>query len=264
MTRSVDPRLEERRISVTRARGRRRLRMLAVVVGLVLAAFVAFGVSRSPLFAVERIAVEGASTTDEAAILDVVGIDDGDPILYVDLAAAARRIEALPWIATAEVERNLPRTVRITVTERTPIAWVAGPDAGEGPPIGVVDAEGRLLEIVAQPPAMAEVVGLTFDEFAPGVTSTTPEAVEVLAALPAELATRVGSVVVADGGESVVVHLVDGPDLHLGDTTDVPTKASAALAVLAALGDEPVTVVDVSVPLAPTTRAAPVDGGSDG
>lgn len=254
MSGRVDPRIRERRITVKRAQGRRRLRILGVLVALVLVGFVAFGISRSPILAVNTIVVTGATQTEEEAILDAAGIDDGDPLLWTDLGAAERRIEELPWIATASVKRDLPRTVRIEVTERSAIAWVRGPETGGAAPVGLVDADGRLLEVVSEAPPLPEVLGPVFDEFVAGATSERPAAVEVLAAIPPDLATRVAAVIVSDDGNSVVVTLVDGPDLHMGDTADIPTKSSAALAVLAALGDDPVAVVDVSVPLAPTTR----------
>src|SRR5262249_42276829 len=60
--------------------------------------------------------------------------------LDLDEAEIARRVEALPWVETATVERHWPRTVSISVTERKLRAlladgnggWVVIDDTGRG------------------------------------------------------------------------------------------------------------------------------------
>jgi len=52
------------------------------------------------------------------------GIVEGRNIFLLDLAAARRRIAGLPQVESATVERHLPNSVTVTVTERKPIAWV--------------------------------------------------------------------------------------------------------------------------------------------
>ena len=49
----------------------------------------------------------------------------------------------------------------------------------------------------------------------------------------------------------VVLGLVNGPDIRLGEPTQVMTKVRAALAVLAALDGVSVAYIDVSVPSNP-------------
>jgi len=53
------------------------------------------------------------------------GFAIGNNIFSIDLEAASRRLLQDPWVATADVERQLPSTLTITVTEREAGAVVA-------------------------------------------------------------------------------------------------------------------------------------------
>jgi hypothetical protein len=48
----------------------------------------------------------------------------GENLLALDLARVKRNLEMVPMIATVSVERILPKTLRIRVTEREPVAQV--------------------------------------------------------------------------------------------------------------------------------------------
>ena len=61
------------------------------------------------------------------------------------LANAAPQLERLPWVETATVMRLLPNQLRLSVTERTPIAFVR-----DGSTIGLVDRDGVLLAMAPQ------------------------------------------------------------------------------------------------------------------
>ena len=58
--------------------------------------------------------------TSEAAIVAAAGLGRHPALISVEPGAAAARIEALPFIATARVQRHWPDGVGITVTERVP------------------------------------------------------------------------------------------------------------------------------------------------
>lgn len=73
-------------------------------------------------FRVEEIIVTGRDRTKPADILAALRLERGDAILAYDLAAAKARIEALPWITQAAIERRLPGEIRVSITERWPIA----------------------------------------------------------------------------------------------------------------------------------------------
>jgi len=72
-------------------------------------------------FKVKEILVIGRSETRQKDLLNAVRLARGAPILAFDLQAAQKRIEALPWIKKATVERMLPDTVLLNVEEREPL-----------------------------------------------------------------------------------------------------------------------------------------------
>jgi len=73
-------------------------------------------------FSVKDIKVEGRKETPKEAILSALGTSEGSPILSFDPAAAQTRIAKLPWIAAATIERRLPDTIVVHLTERVPMA----------------------------------------------------------------------------------------------------------------------------------------------
>lgn len=73
-------------------------------------------------YRVKDILVEGRVNADRAAILDIVGVTRGDPILRFDPVAARDNLLAMSWIRAAHIERRLPDTIYIRLQERTPIA----------------------------------------------------------------------------------------------------------------------------------------------
>jgi len=89
---------------------------------------------------IEEVLVEGRARTDGEEILARLGLALDRPILAVDPAAARAALEALPWVRTASVERQLPGTVYIRITEREPLAlWQ------EQGVIRVIDRDGEVI-----------------------------------------------------------------------------------------------------------------------
>lgn len=71
---------------------------------------------------VKEVFVAGRKEASRRRLLDALRIKVGDPILTFDPAAARERLLDIGWIADARVERRLPDTVMVTLTERKPIA----------------------------------------------------------------------------------------------------------------------------------------------
>jgi cell division protein FtsQ len=131
-------------------------------------------------FRVEQVDVVGREQTDPKALLAAAGLRRGDPILAFDPEGARQRIEGLPWVASAAVERRLPNTIAITIVERKPIAlWQ------HNGKIALIDAAGSNLGTVAiesAPPLPLMVGG--------DAPAHVPELLEALKAHP-DLAKRV-------------------------------------------------------------------------
>jgi cell division protein FtsQ len=73
-------------------------------------------------FTAEDVLVVGRSQTAKNDLLRAVRLARGAPILAYDLTKARQRIEKLPWITSAIVERMLPNTILLSVVERHPLA----------------------------------------------------------------------------------------------------------------------------------------------
>jgi cell division protein FtsQ len=72
---------------------------------------------------VKQVLAEGRVETSQAEILAAVGVRGGEAILAIDPDAARTRVEALPWVRSAAVERRLPDTIRVRIVERRAVAW---------------------------------------------------------------------------------------------------------------------------------------------
>ncbi len=242
---ALDPRIRERRVAVQRDAGRRRLRRLLVALAVLAVLSAAVGVVLSPLLAIDDIAITGAG--DRAREVRAIVEDDrGSALLLLDTGAVADRVETLSWVARAQVERELPNTVRVTVTPRVPVAYAGAADGG----FGLVDGRGVVLATApSPPPGLPALVGVA-DVPPLGGRVDAIDAARVAAAL-GPLAGRVATITVADGQASLTV--VSGPEVRLGALHRVAEKARAADAVLAATASATLTYIDVRVPSAPVT-----------
>jgi cell division protein FtsQ len=111
-------------------------------------------------FAVKDIVVEGRHQSSKDEIFDALGTERGAPIFDFNAKAAAARIAKLSWIDTAVVERRLPDTVAVIITERVPAARWQHDDH-----LYVIDLQGRVLTS-AKPddfPDLPIVVGMGAD-----------------------------------------------------------------------------------------------------
>lgn len=91
-------------------------------------------------FKVDEILVVGRAQTAQKDLLAAVQLARGAPILAFDLKAARRRVEALPWIKAAVVERMLPDTVLLTIRERKPMALWQHKGA-----FALIDSDGEVI-----------------------------------------------------------------------------------------------------------------------
>jgi cell division protein FtsQ len=72
--------------------------------------------------AVTDVLVEGRERSAAGDVLAALNVERGSPVLALDPAAARARLEALPWVRGAMVERRLPDVVYVRLSEREPLA----------------------------------------------------------------------------------------------------------------------------------------------
>ena len=107
-------------------------------------------VVRSFLLRDEHFVVEGSSSIQivgnsqltRPQLLSVFGGDVERNIFKIPMDERRAELESLPWVAHATVMRLLPNRVRVSIVERTPVAFLR-----QGKEIGLVDANGVLLDM---------------------------------------------------------------------------------------------------------------------
>ena len=106
-----------------------RLLVLARNAGLLLlliaAAFWGFRQTQShERFAVRAVAVDGAVHTSKAALDMLTARYVGLNLFKIDIARVQKDLGALGWVERIDIEKTLPDTLRIKITERVPVALV--------------------------------------------------------------------------------------------------------------------------------------------
>ena len=90
----------------------------------------------------ESIQIAGSSHLTRAQLLSVFGEDVDRNVFNIPLTERRTELESLPWVAHATVMRLLPNRIRVSVVERTPVAFVR-----QGSSIALVDANGVLFDL---------------------------------------------------------------------------------------------------------------------
>jgi cell division protein FtsQ len=215
--------------------------LLVVTLVLALVGGAVYAVWFSSWLAVDHVQVSGAQTVDASDIRARSGIDDGEPLVRVDLAGAERRIGSLAVVRSVSVTRQWPHGILISIEERVAIAVVEIGDQLRG-----MDSEGVVFrEYKKAPPGLPRV------ETSIGTTSAAlKEAAKVVSALPEELSLLVDHVQVTTVDQISLV-LKDGRTAVWGSADASDTKADVLATLLATVQAD---VYDVSVPSKPTTR----------
>lgn len=73
-------------------------------------------------FKVDQVTIEGRKQTSLEQVQMVIKPKRGDPIFAIDLESIRVRLETLPWVRQAVVERRLPGNVYIKLVEKEAIA----------------------------------------------------------------------------------------------------------------------------------------------
>jgi cell division protein FtsQ len=180
-------------------------------------------------------------------------------MIDVSAASAARRIDALAWVATARVDLEWPDGVVVTVTERTAVAAVADGSGGWAE----LDSTARVLAIVPNPPSGLVHLVSTPRPGAPGTTLDSAEpSVVVAAALPAAFRSLV-SAISPSPGDGVDLALSGGIGVVFGTATELPAKFEDIASLLAGAHLAYGSVLDVSVPDSPVV-VPPASGSPPG
>jgi cell division protein FtsQ len=200
-----------------------------------LAGILAWVILGTSVLGVARISVRGAGFVGADAVRAAAGVPIGTPMATVDTKAVAARVETILGVAHADVARNWPSTLTITVRLRQAVAVV---------PVAsgyvLLDPSGVAFRPVTdRPPDLALLILATPGPADPSTTG----ALSVLASLPDRLRGQLVRLS-AETPARIQLMLKGGREIIWGDATDNETKARVAMSLLG----RPSTVIDVSAP----------------
>jgi len=168
-------------------------------------------------YGLTQVSLTGHRFTPDRDIFDAIGLRAAPTMLSFDSRAAQDRIERLPWIERASIERVLPDRLEVRVTERTPFAvWRRGARHY------LIDKTGRVLAPVS-PEAAPSLPRLAGE----GAATEAAALTRLLAHHPAlqrriEFAERVG-------GRRWTLRLAGGGSIELPAEGEAEALAHAAL-----------------------------------
>ena len=139
-------------------------------------------VYNNPDFAVELIDAQTDGKIAPEQLRRWTGVKVGQNLIGLDLASVKRNLEMVSLIDSVSVERVLPHTLKVRVTERDPIAQVNVPhgDATGGISVSVyqLDAEGVVIQpldprictvpLAEMNPQLPVIAGLNYFQLQPG------------------------------------------------------------------------------------------------
>lgn len=197
-----------------------------------------FVAAYSPLFAVERITVLGASMLDPAVIEQALSNQVGTPLALVDTSEVKAALLAFPLIETYALEAKPPHDLTVRIVERTPVG-VLRSQAG----YTLVDAAGVALSTTTGQPA-----GQPLLEIEGGTDSSAFESAGlVVRSLPADVRAALTGVT-ASTADDVTLTLSTGLTIVWGSAERSPEKAEVLAKSLVARPDA--TTIDVTSPAA--------------
>ncbi|MGB8366612.1 MAG: cell division protein FtsQ/DivIB [Rhizomicrobium sp.] len=89
-------------------------------------------------FGISAIHIAGNGRTQPSAILNALGFEPGQSIFAADIRAARARLLTLDWVADAEVRRQYPNSISVSIIEKLPFALWQTPGG-----VFVVERSGR-------------------------------------------------------------------------------------------------------------------------
>lgn len=111
-------------------------------------------------FRANSISVDGTNRLSKNQIIKHIGIDAGINIFSINLSATRKRLLAYPWIADAEVRRELPDKINISIKEHKPLAII---DLGRK---FLINNHGEIFKelAVSDPGNLPVIIGLEFSD----------------------------------------------------------------------------------------------------
>ena len=277
------PKFRERRAEVEDQTQRSRHRKLIVLAGLIALGLLGWAATQSALLDVDEVRIVGAERTSAAYLRNVAGVELGTPVLGLDTNTIEERLALLPEVAAVTVASNWGGLVTVEITERLPVARIESADG-----TAVIAGDGLVLEIIERIPlgggtglsdtglsntdevgdpapleplppeidVLPEIAGAMFStDRGRQIPDVLDDALRVAAVLPADISSVTDRIEITV--DSLVLKVVGGGDIALGDARDLDAKFDAVRAFLAQVDLSCLDTLNVRAPSVPVIRRTP-------
>lgn len=194
---------------------------------------------------VNTVIVAGTEVVDANAVVAAAAVQ-GESIVTLDTDAVAARIEALPGVRSAAVERDIPRSVLIQVIEEQ--GWGYWQAAGIR---SVIDAEGNVLETARPPVEHAPIVYESGGQpLQPGGAADRDTVILVTRLLSDGTFQRLNILPTQfefDRARGLTIRIAGGPSAVFGDSHDYEFKVAAWAALLERINTEQIAAAEVDL-----------------
>jgi cell division protein FtsQ len=201
------------------------LRWVLVVLLLLACATCGYIFSTSPFFEVEQVLISGNELLSVERLRMLADIKLGRNIFTVDTALVEQWLSIEPLVKTARVERQLPRTVRINITERRPAAVLA-----TGQAFVQVDNNGLVLRRMRELETLTLPILSGISGFSSGIApgsciegENMVIALNVLNNLPDKAFPVVKEIDVTDS-QKIRLYTKGGIEVRIGNSSDIAEK----------------------------------------
>lgn len=255
--------------------------IVAVVCALGLVSLVVFFVLRdSSIFSVDDVVVEATAHVSESDISNLLSVSSGTTLLNVDASQLEAQLKRDPWVASVEIERQFPHTLKLTVTEQgvqslvvmsaSSLGWYLGSSGSWIEPVKISAADGQSVDDAALAIARAEGVLLitgvpaTCDPTA-GSAATDDVLLAVKAfqeGFSADFSARIVSYD-ASSVDAISCVLDTGVQVSLGSATNISYKEQVASALIEKYPGQ-ITYINVRVPSTASVRKISSDDVTQG
>jgi hypothetical protein len=287
------PKFRERRAEVEDQTQRSRHRKLIVLAGLIALGLLGWAATQSALLDVDEVRIVGAERTSAEYLRDVAGVELGTPVLGLDANTIEERLALLPEVAAVTVASNWGGLVTVEITERLPVARIESAEGtavigGDGLVLEIIeriplgggtglsdaglsdaglsntgltnpDEVGDPVPLEPLPPeidVLPEIAGAMFStDRGRQIPDVLDDALRVAAVIPADISSVTDRIEITV--DSLVLRVVGGGDIALGDARDLDAKFDAVRAFLAQVDLSCLDTLNVRAPSVPVIRRTP-------
>ena len=260
-------------LSVIKARRRLRVTIIAILLFVILAILGLGAVYRSDLFAIEFLSVKGVRHLTASEMTTLAAVPEDTTLLRVDTEDIRQRLLTDAWVKDAVIQRILPNTLEIIITEREIAAvveisnteasavrrWAISADGMWLMPIPDRDSEaGKMVSesIYEDIEHVLTITDVPYSDQPDIGTYCNDDYVNCALAIVNSLSTSlVGMIeaVKANNTSSTTLVLSNGIEVVFGDDTDVRLKEQICLQLLEKYEGK-IVYINVSVPENTTYR----------